>query len=365
MRRPTLTLALAACLLGPAACKVEIDRDQDTLPLAFKVKIREEVGSEKAPLPYSTAPRSFTLDIEAVDYQGEPADWFDGEVHLDVAPRGRLAKGSARTVTLKGGKASGVTVAVEKVHGDSNLWVEDRGTDEKPGSYATGLSPTLHVAHPTLREISETTNIENSALRGDFVHVNSKGRRLVATGIAIDGFYLTDLDEPTAAFNAIFAHTHSRPDGVQQGDLIVDIIGTVVEFYGFTELGFPTYKVGGHIDDIPAFKLTSQVLADDLAMEELESRLLELENVTVCPIGEDYHTFGQWVVLLNDEGGPGNCESGDGGITIVSALSATKFTPEPLAGKTLARITGDLRYHAAARPSWILYTRSDDDIVVE
>lgn len=365
MRHPVTTLALAGCLLGPVACKVEIERDQDTLPLAFKVEIHEAVGSEKQPLPYSTAPRTFTIDIQAVDFHGEPATWFDGDVYFDVAPRGRLAKGQPRTVTLKNGKASGVTVAVEKVHGESNIWVEDRGTDDKPGSYATGLSPTLHVAHPTLREVSETTNIESSALRGDFVHINSTGRRLVATGIAVDGFYLTDLDEPTAAFNAIFAHTHSRPDGVEQGDLILDIIGTVGEFYGFTELGFPTYKVGGHIDDIPAFLLTTQVIADDLKMEELESRLVELQGVTVCPIGDGYREFGQWIVLLNDQGGQGNCSTGDGGITIVSALSATNFTPEPLVGKTLARLTGDLRFHVAARPRWIIYTRSDDDIVVE
>ena len=132
--------------------------------------------------------------------------------------------GQAKTVSLVKGKASGVTVAVEKVHGASNLWVEDRGSEAKPGSYAAGLSPTLHVENPTLRQVSETENIAGSALRGDFVRVNVSGRRLIATGIAVDGFYLTDLDEPTDAFNAIFVHTHSRPEGVTQGDQIIDIL---------------------------------------------------------------------------------------------------------------------------------------------
>ncbi len=360
--RTTILAACVACLLGQVGCKVEIERDQDTLPLSFKVKIHEPTGEIDAPLPYSTAPQSYTLDIQAVDFHGEPADWFDGEVYLDVAPRGRLAKGTARTVKLSKGKASGVTVAVERVHGESNLWVEDRGTDDKPGSYATGLSPTLHVEHPTLREISETENIAGSALSGDFVRVNTANRRLVATGIAVDGFYLTDLDEPTSAFNAIFAHTHSRPEGVQQGDLIVDIIGTVGEFYGFTELGFPTYKVKGHIDEIPVQLLDTQLIADDLAMEELESRLVEVRDVTVCELGEGYTSFGQWVVLLDPQG---NCDSGSGGVTIVSALSAMGFTPEDHVGATLKRITGDLRYHVAANPPWIMYTRSDADIVIE
>lgn len=355
-------VALAACLLGQVGCKVEIEREQDTLPLAFRVQIQEPTGEVKAPLPYSTAPRTFTLDVEAVDFNGEPADWFDGEVYLDLAPRGRLAKGQARTFKLVKGKASGVVVSVEKVHGASNVWVEDRGTDDKPGSYATGLSPTLHVDNPTLREISETDNISSSALRGDFVHVNSEGRRLVATGIAVDGFYMTDIDEPTEAFNAIFVHTHSRPEGVDQGDIIADIVGTVVEFYGFTELGFPTYKVKGRVDEIPVAQLSTQLIADDIGMEQLESRLVEVRDVTVCELGDGYQSFGQWVVLLDPQG---DCLGGDGGITIVSALSATNFTPEPLVGKTLKRVTGDLRYHVAARPPWIMYTRSDDDIEID
>ncbi len=352
------TLLAATALLS--ACQVTLERDQDTLPLSFQVKIHEPVGTPEAPLPYSTEPRSFTIDVQAVDYQGEPATWFEGEVYLDLAPRGRLANGQARTVDLKKGKASGVVVQVQRVHGDSSIWVEDRGTDAKPGSYATGLSPTIHVAHPTLHDVSETTNIAGSALNGDFVQVNTEGRRLVATGLAVDGFYVTDIDDPTQSFNAIFAHTHSRPRGVEQGDIITEIIGTVEEFYGFTELGFPTYKVEGHVDTIPAFLLTPEVVADDLEMEKLESRLVEVRDVTVCELGEGYSSFGQWVVLLDPAG---NCASGDGGITIVSALSATNFTPAPLVGKTLSSITGDLRDHVAARPSWIMYTRSDDDIV--
>jgi hypothetical protein len=355
---PTHSKLLLASLLL-AACQVTIDRGQETLPLSFKVDIREDVGTAEDPLPYATEPRTFTLDVQAVDFSGEPADWFEGEVFLDIAPRGRLANGQARTLVLKKGKAEGVVVTVQRVHGDSSIWVEDRGSDDKPGSYATGLSPTIHVANPTLHDVSFTTNIAGSALDGDFVHVNTTGRRLVATGLAVDGFYLTDLDDPTQSYNAIFAHTHSRPRGVEQGDLITEIIGTVEEFYGFTELGFPTYKVGGHLDQIPTLQLTPALVADDQEMEKLESRLVEVRDVTVCPLGEGYSSFGQWVVLLDANG---NCSSGEGGVTIVSALSATKFTPAPLVGKTLRRITGDLRYHVAASPSWIMYTRSDDDI---
>ncbi|HEY8375589.1 MAG TPA: hypothetical protein VIK91_03830, partial [Nannocystis sp.] len=345
------------------ACVQEIDKSTGKVaPLGFKVEIHGDVGTPDEPLPYSNGPRQFVLDIRAVDDHGEPATWFSGQVQLDVAPRGRLAPGQPGSVTIEGGQALGVPVAITRVHGATNIWVEDRGSDDAPGSYATGLSPTIHVAHPTLREINETEIHESSPLAGDFVKVNTEGRTLVVTGVAVDGFYLTDLSDSTGSFNAIFAHTHSRPKGVEQGSIIEEIIGTVVEFYGFTELGFPTYRVGGKMDALDPVPLTAQLVAQDLEMEKLESRLVEVRDVTVCPLGDDYASYGQWVVLVDPNG---NCATGEGGVNVVSALSAAGFDPAKHVGKTLRRVTGDLRYHGIARPSWLLYTRSDSDIEIE
>lgn len=359
---PKSTVYALALLAAGAACVQEIDKSTGKVaPLSFKVELVGEAGSEKNPLVYSSTGRDFVLDIHAVDDEGEPATWFSGQVNLDVAPRGRLAPGQQSTVTLKDGEALGVHVQVMRAHGATNIWVEDRGTDDKPGSYATGLSPTIHVAHPTLREINQTDIPASSPLDGDFVKVNTEGRTLVVTGIAVDGFYLTDLTDMTAGFNAIFAHTHSRPKGIEQGSVIEEIIGTVVEFYGFTELSFPTYRVGGKISNLVPVELTGALLGQDTEMEKLESRLVEVRDVTVCPLGDTYATFGQWVVLVDPAG---NCNTGKGGVNIVSALSAEGFDPADHVGGKLSRVTGDLRYHAAARPSWLLYTRSDDDLEV-
>jgi len=359
-KSPVVALALVA--VTGSACVQEIDKSTGKVaPLTFKVEIVGEVGSEKEPLTYSSTGRQFVLDIHAVDDEGEPATWFSGQVQLDVAPRGRLAPSQPSSVTLKDGEALGVPVEVMRAHGATNIWVGERGSSDKPGSYATGLSPTIHVAHPSLREINETDIPASSPLDGDFVKVNAEGRTLVVTGIAVDGFYLTDLSDMAAGFNAIFAHTHSRPKGIEQGSVIEEIIGTVVEFYGFTELGFPTYRVGGKLSNLVPEVLTGTLVDDDVEMEKLESRLVEVRDVTVCPLGDGYATFGQWVVLVDPTG---NCNSGKGGVNVVSALSATGFDPADHAGGKLARITGDLRYHAAARPSWLLYTRGDDDIEV-
>jgi hypothetical protein len=354
-------LALALLFAGGLACVQEIDKSTGKVaPLSFKVEIEGEAGSEENPLPYSGTGRQFVLDIRAVDDAGETATWFSGQVQLDVAPRGRLAPDQANTVTLQDGQATGVPVSIVRAHGATNIWVEDRGSDDAPGSYATGLSPTIHVAHPTLREINETDIPASSPLDGDFVKVNATGRTLVVTGIAVDGFYLTDLSDMTAGYNAIFAHTHSRPKGVEQGSVIEEIIGTVTEFYGFTELGFPTYRVGGKLENLVPVEITGDLVDDDQAMEKLESRLVEVRDVTVCPLGDGYATFGQWVVLVDPAG---NCNTGQGGVNVVSALSATGFDPADHVGGKL-HIIGDLRYHAAARPNWLLYTRTDDDIQV-
>src|SRR5690606_33802750 len=117
------------------------------------------------------------------------------------------------------------------------------------------------------------------------------GRTLVVTGIAVDGFYVTDMSESTGSYNAIFAHTHSRPKGIEQGSVIAELIGTVVEFYGFTELGFPTYRVGGKVSNMVPVQLTADLVGQDAEMEKLESRLVEVRDVTVCPLGQGYASF--------------------------------------------------------------------------
>jgi hypothetical protein len=355
--------AIGVALVGAAvaaavSCEVRLDSELKG-PATFEVTLREgETGSAEQPLAFSSQPLTYLLDVRAVDGDGSTADWFSGEVHLDLQPRGKLSSGQTRWLEVSEGIAEGVEVSVEKIHSTASIWVEDTGSEERPGGYATGLSPTLHFRHPTIRNAQESGMHLGSGLRGEFAEIDLEGRTAVVTGVSRDGFYVTDTSEPDLFYSSVYVYSFSRPD-VEIGDRIAELRGTVDEFFGFTELGFPSWKAQGTADLPDAVRIDAQLLADDDSMEPYESALVEVTNVEVCPVAEGYHTYGQWKVLVDPAG---DCSSGEGAINVVSAYTAPEIDPAELSGETIERIAGNLRYHMAASPSWIVYVRGSQDI---
>ena len=349
---------LVPLLLLVAACRQEIARTQDRGPTSFRLVPAQgdQFGEIGDPLPFA-ATMAFTFDIEALDHDGEVATWFDGDVHLAVNPVGELAGGQPEWITIQNGRADGVQIEIAGVHGQAAIWVEDLGEPDDPGSYATGASPKLLVGNPTLRNLQETDNHRVSPLNGDYVTVDVEDRDVVVTAVTNDGFYASDKGDPL--WGGVFVFTHSRARGVDEGDRVVSLSGTAVEFYGFTELGFPSWLTKGTSELPPPALLEAATVSSDEMMEPHESGLVEVRDVTVCPPGADFATFGQWVVLLDSAG---SCDSGEGAITIVSAFTVDWFDPYEHAGETVARITGNLRYHSSATPSWIIRPRRNDDM---
>lgn len=348
-----------ALVIAAPGCEQRLDSELDG-PLTFEVEIvAGDAGTAEAPRPFSGDPVTFEIDIRAVDLDGQPADWFAGPVRLGVEPVGELAKGQVRDVELVDGRAARVPVALEGLHGSATIWVEDQGADEAPGSYATGLSPLIHVVHPTIRQLQEGKHHETSALNGDFVELEVAGRAVVVTGITKDGFYATDTAEVGGVYAGIFVYSFSRP-AVEIGDTLGRLSGTAEEYYGFTELSFPSWKVAGTAELPPAIEIDEALLAEDALMEQYEGGVVEVRDVVVCPLEDDYATYGQWSVLVDPDG---LCAGGLGAISVVSAFTAPGFDPAAHVGQGLARLTGNLRYHMAANPKWIIYVRDDGDIV--
>jgi hypothetical protein len=352
--------ALLAVGLAFVSCEQKLPTSVDP-PLTFAVSlVSGDSGTADQPLPYGDGEHTFVFDVQAIDLDGSPADWFERQVHLDVQPVGRLVEAQAEWVQFQGGVAGGVEVTVEHVHGSATVWFEDNGSPEEPGSFATGLSPTIYVDHPTIHQVQETDLHITSSLNGDFVRINLDGREAVVTGITRDGFYVTDLSESGYLYAGIYVYSFSRPE-VEIGDRIVQLSGINDEFYGFTELGFPSWKVEGTAAVPTPVLVTADLLADDEVMEQYESGLVEVLDVTVCPMGEGFETYGQWAVIVDPAG---NCASGEGAINVVSAYTVVDVDPAELVGQTLPRITGNLRYHTSATPNWIIYTRFPDDIAL-
>jgi len=276
------------------ACENKIERDTTKL-FTFEVNITtNNFGSAEVPLPFTRQPIPMTIDIRAIDEEGQLADWFNEVVNLRIAPRGNFPTAQKTEVQLVNGVASGVAVEVEKVHSTAAIWVEHLGTDDHPGSYATGLSQTITTRNPTLRNVQEVDpgKYVTSTLRGNFVNVDLENRIAVVTGVMSDGYYITDTTEPGFAYSSIFVYSHNYPD-LQAGTRITKLSGSIEEFYGFTELSYPTWREAAELVAVPdPVLITADLVDNDDAMEQYEGALVEVDNVTICPTGSDYTTYG-------------------------------------------------------------------------
>lgn len=353
VRRTLPTLVLLAL----ASCKQPIERGTEHGPTSFKVQlVSGQTGDVDEPLPFA-AQIDFVLDITATDHRGEIADWFDGDVHIDVNPVGDLAEGQAEWITIEDGRAENVPVAISGVHGPAAIWIEDVGDNDAPGSFATGASPRLIVGDPSVADMQVTDNHRVSPLAGDFVDVAVDGREVVVTAVTNDGFYISDKGSPD--YGGLFVFTHSRARGVDVGDRVVQLAGTAEDFFGFTELAFPSWQISGTLPLPAPIRIQAAMTADDEAMEKLEGGFVEIRNARVCQPGADFASFGQWSAIIDGEG---SCDTLEGAITIVSAFTVEWLDPYDHVDKTIARITGNLRYHSSAEPTWLLLPRDADDV---
>ena len=66
---------------------------------------------------------------------------------------------------------------------------------------------------------------------------------LVVTRVASSGFYVTDVGPKAVArgYNSLYAFNFSTPVNLQVCDRITSLSGTTTDFYGFTQLGFPSF----------------------------------------------------------------------------------------------------------------------------
>jgi hypothetical protein len=115
---------------------------------------------------------------------------------------------------------------------------------------------------------------------------------LIVTRIAADGFYVTDLSD-TLGYNHVFAFTFNTPPFLRVCDRITKLTGTSVEFFGFTELSFPSFErhawrfpTATDPGDGPCRVPEPAVIAPDAAedpalLEKIESALVRVENVTI------------------------------------------------------------------------------------
>ncbi len=448
MRAPRLRLAPLVLLIGACTYQGEGPVGAST----FKIVVTRVNGADP-PAPESPLPANrgdveevweFTVEARSATGELEP---FDGEVRLSVEPgavMGVSGDGAVgRNIRLQGGKATG-SVRVTAVYGAARLWAEDVGyvpaapgaipacanginddegddvlidfpndpgcayaddDTEEAGTFAAGVSRPVAYALPRLSDIQGGGATTPYPFEG--IEVNTSApQQVIVTRVASDGFYITDLADQTKGYNSLFAFNFSTPAGMRVCDRLVYLAGTVNEFFGFTELSFPSYRVEPVFEGQPCpvpepTLLDATIISDPVAMEKLESSLVRIEGYAIAK------NFGSGTVVNNKfEPDASSCDlNGDGRVDFESEAEAScgnacsddpagecsewtgfvargnylvhkgaskiqintgtaaGFDPQAHKGEVLVSVTGTLRNFSGGSLNWTIETRCEDDLV--
>ncbi len=432
----------------------------------FRVRVLSVNGLEPPtqgnPLPTNTGTtnESWEVEIEAVGPDGN-AVAFDGFVRLSVQPgavvevvNGEDGENIGKSLRLRDGKANAV-VLVTAVYGPARLWVEDLGYTKAPegetpacangqnddpdddvlvdfpsdpgcafaddhsetaGTFSAGVSAPIAYDLPTIQDIQG--NGSTTPFPFESMTVNAEGlHHLVVTRVSKDGFYVTDLSGQDAGFNHLFAFNFSTPAGMRVCDRVTYLSGTISEFFGFTEMNFPSYEVDPLFEgeeeqcQVPEPEvLEPDVIDTPLLMERLESGLVRIEGYHVSNnIGPklalnnvfapdqtncDLNGDGKVDFEAEAEASCGNACSDDPecsewtgfvargnykvskqamdamGNAVTSVIQvqtdgAPEFSPVANRGLELTAVTGSLRNFSGGSLNWTVESRCPADVVCE
>jgi hypothetical protein len=360
---------------------------------------------------------------------------------------------------LKDGKASG-SAQVTAVFGPGHLWADDLGykptppgktpacsngkddngnglidfpadpgcafaddDDENGGTYASGVSPSVEYELP---KISDVRGTSGTPYPYEAVEIKTDApQNVVITRVASDGFYVTDINatEMMNGYNSVYAFNFSTPAGVRICDRVTYLAGTANDFFGFTELSFPSYRVSFSLRDqacktgadcasgvctdgkcpctVPEpTLLTPAIIANPIAMQKLESSLVRIEGFKIVdnfgpnlvdptknkPNADssncDYNGDGQIDYTTQEGVCSGLCDTASGdcsewtnysaraeynvilgnAIIKIDTGTVSGFDPTAYRGQVLTAVTGTLRKFSGGTLNWTIETRCPDDL---
>jgi hypothetical protein len=451
----TIIGALGALSLATIGCSGETTAP-DLGPSTFHVEVTSVNGSTMLPtadmpLPANRGDKIETwgFKIEARKPTGEPDPTFNSYVRLSVKPGAILTVtgtgASGRNMLLANGEAEG-TVDVTAVYGPTSLWAEDLGykptpagrkdppacsngkdddgdglidfpadpgcafaddDDENGGTFAAGISPPVQYALPKVSDVRGSGS--GTPYPYEAIEVNTSApQRVVVTRVASDGFYVTDVNPQEVAngYNSVFAFNFSTPAGLRVCDIVTYLSGTANDFFGFTELNFPSYQVsfpiqGQGMCEVPEpTVIDGTTLANPVAMNKLQSALVRIqgfhiashfgpglmknnvssEDASSC----DFNGDGQvdftdpvegscsMVCDADPECSEWTAFSARGDVKVSKGSAATMikintgtvagFDPTSNRGEVLGSVTGTLRYFSGGTLNWTIETRCPDDL---
>lgn len=261
-------------------------------------------GSREAPLSLLVnTPTTFRVTIRALASDGSVDPTFNRYVRVSSKPGAVSPLSGAdtegRNVLLKSGASDAVDLAVTNAYGVTYIAADDLGyvpvdplrvpppacangidddgdglvdasaddgcafandDDERGGTFSEGVSTPIYFGLPRIADIRgltcDATQPPSCSGNGSTpypkqpIQVDTGYRDdgsfafdTVVTRIASDGFYVNDLGDERGGFSSIFAFNFNAPPRMRTCDRIKTYGGTASEFFGFTQMSYPTWTL--------------------------------------------------------------------------------------------------------------------------
>ena len=322
-----------------------------------------------------------TINITALGYDKKPLSSYTGEVEIGMLYG---ENGDVARITLENGYAENVPVKMRNCLDYDRVVVQEVKKHEGEETYEPtgkiGVSPVFYTTVATISAIQGTVKgAKGNPSAFNNRNLTLKDRQMVVIAVIEGGFYLHEVG--VEDYSSIYMYTYSTPyvdDNVDEtvslpvGALIESANGSVFEFFGFTEMSFPTFhpvyekkdgKKTVKVDTslIPEPKDIGDILNDSNEMEKREASLVTVKNVSVAWFNENDNSFIEYsqFPLETSDGKPIMAQ------TLYTAPLFNAIAEKPEEGNTTHHynFTGILKQHTSARPStWILVPRDMNDI---
>jgi hypothetical protein len=299
-------VVIAVAVTIAPGCSGDFARIGPQAHLVVHIDPTANLGKPESRLPLLVSrSTSFSIRIEAHKPDGSVDTSFNGFVRASIKPgtvvalHGQHVDG--RNVQLVAGVADGLVVETQSAYGDARIWIEDVGytpadpagtkppqcsdnvdnngngaidfpadpgcafandDSEDTGSFATGASETVYFRSPRVADVrgfdpAVAGSGNGTVFPHEQVQIDTGWRGAgnfafdtIVTRVAADGFYVDDTQNdyidpanPAPGFGGVFAFTFSTPPQMRVCDRVKMLGGTATDFFGFTEIGFPTWLI--------------------------------------------------------------------------------------------------------------------------
>ena len=185
---------------------------------------------------------------------------------------------------------------------------------EAPATFAAGVSPPINFVYPKIADVQgcpsqaaiDAGRCAGTPFSQEGVTVETRpelGANVVVTRVSNNGLYVTDTTTQTDAdgnevlvakpYGSLFVFNFGLPAGVLVCDRVTQLTGTMDEFFGYTEMNFPTFEVEpfdtrdsartpNKTCKIPEpFVISPANASNDAVLEAYEAGLVRIRNAHV------------------------------------------------------------------------------------